>query len=253
MGALPLHVTVEGAGTPLVLLHAFPFCHTLFEDQRPLAAGCLLVRPDLRGFGRSPGTPTATMEEMAGDVLEALDRLRLDRVVLGGVSMGGYVALALLRLDPSRVRGLVLMDTQALADDDVARAGRGVTAARVEQEGTAFLVDGLLQRLVAPSCPAAVRAELERRMRAESPAAVAAALRGMALREDCRDVLHRYGGPLLVVVGAEDVVTPPERARQMAELVPGATLHQVPGTGHLPNVERPVDVNGVIAAFMGGC
>ncbi|MBM4378276.1 MAG: alpha/beta fold hydrolase [Deltaproteobacteria bacterium] len=253
MGALPLHVTVEGAGTPLVLLHAFPFCHTLFEDQRPLAAGALLVRPDLRGFGRSPQAATATMEEMAADVLEALDRLKLDRVVLGGISMGGYVALALLRLDPSRVRGLVLMDTQALADDEAGRAARGVNAARVEQEGTAFLVDGLLERLLSPACPEDTRREVEHRMRAESPAAVAAALRGMAVREDSRDVLHRYGGPLLVMVGEQDVVTPPDRARQMAELVPGAVLVQVPGAGHLPNVEKPALVNEALASFVARC
>jgi len=253
MGSVPLNVTVEGAGTPLVLLHAFPFSHTLFDDQRPLAAGCLLVRPDLRGFGRSPGGNSATMEEMAEDVLHALDQLKLDRVVLGGVSMGGYVALALLRLDPSRVRGLALMDTQALADDSAARAGREVNASRVEREGTAFLVDTLLPRLLSPDCPSDIRAEVERRMRAEAPSAVAAALRGMAVREDSRDVLHRYGGPLLVVVGDQDVVTPPARAQQMAELVPGAALVQVPGTGHLPNVERPAAVNEALASFVGRC
>jgi pimeloyl-ACP methyl ester carboxylesterase len=167
--------------------------------------------------------------------------------------MGGYVALALLRQDPSRVRGLVLMDTQALADDAAARAARGVNAARVEQEGTAFLVDSLLARLLSQACPPEVRGEVERRMRAEAPAAVAAALRGMAEREDSRDVLHRYGGPLLVVVGEQDVVTPPERARQMAELVPGAELVEVPGAGHLPNVERPELVNGALATFVARC
>jgi pimeloyl-ACP methyl ester carboxylesterase len=245
-----LNASVEGGGFPLVLLHAFPFCHTLFDDQRPLAATSLLVRPDLRGFGRSPGAASATMEEMAADVLVLLDRMKLERVVLGGISMGGYVALALTRLDPSRVAGLVLMDTQALADDAAGKEGREVNARRVEQEGTAFLVEALLGRLLSPCCPPPVRAEVERRMRAESPAAVAAALRGMAVREDCRDVLHRFGGKALVLVGEQDVVTPRERAQQMADLVPGSELFVVPEAGHLPNVEQPARVNDALSRFM---
>lgn len=252
METVRVHAVVEGSGAPLVLLHAFPFCHTLFDDQRPLAANCLLVRPDLRGFGRSPAGASATMEEMAGDVLALLDSLKLDRVVLGGVSMGGYVALALTRLDPSRVSGLVLIDTQALADDDAARAGREVNARRVEAEGTSFLVDPMLGRLLSPECPVEVRAETGRRMRSESPAAVAAALRGMAVREDSRDVLHRFGGRALVVVGEHDVITPRERAQQMADLVPGAELVVVSGAGHLPNVEQPAEVNAALARFMAG-
>lgn len=250
METVALNASVEGGGFPLVLLHAFPFCHTLFDDQRPLAATSLLVRPDLRGFGRSPGSATATMEEMAADVLALLDRLKLERVVVGGVSMGGYVALALTRMDPSRVAGLVLMDTQALADDQAAKDGRELTARRVEQEGTAFLVEALLGRLLSPACPAAVRAEVGRRMRAESPAAVAAALRGMAVREDSRDVLHRFGGKALVMVGEQDVVTPREYAQQMADLVPGTELCVVPGSGHLPNVEQPTMVIEALSRFV---
>ncbi|MEN9796660.1 MAG: hypothetical protein RL653_356 [Pseudomonadota bacterium] len=250
METVALNASVEGGGVPLVLLHAFPFCHTLFDDQRPLAATSLLVRPDLRGFGRSPGGASATMDEMAADVLALLDRLKLERVVVGGVSMGGYVALALTRMDPSRVAGLVLMDTQALADDPAAKTAREVNALRVEQEGTAFLVEALLGKLLSPDSPATVRREVEHRMRAESPGAVAAALRGMAVREDCRDVLHRFGGRALVIVGEQDAVTPPERARQMADLVPGSELLIVPASGHLPNVEQPAPVNDALARFV---
>jgi pimeloyl-ACP methyl ester carboxylesterase len=190
------------------------------------------------------------MEEMAADVLTLLDRMQLERVVVGGVSMGGYVALALTRMDPSRVAGLVLMDTQAVADDAAAQQARETNARRVEQEGTAFLVESLLGRLLSPGCPAAVRAEVERRMRAEAPEAVSAALRGMAVREDCRDVLHRFGGKALVLVGERDVVTPLERAQQMADLVPGSDLVVIPAAGHLPNVEAPQQVNNALSRFM---
>lgn len=230
-----------GEGTPLLLLHGFPFDARSYAPQlaNPPRGFRLLV-PEHRGFGRSEFVPgVATMDAMAEDALALLDALKLDSAVVGGVSMGGYVAIALTRLDPGRVRGLVLIDTQSTPDDDAGRERRENVARDVEAHGVGALVDGLLPKLTLPTAPAQVRAELEAMMRAQNPLAVAAASRGMAARADGKDILSRYAGPCRVIVGEHDAITPVEKARQLQSLVQGATLHVIPGAAHLPNLEQP--------------
>jgi pimeloyl-ACP methyl ester carboxylesterase len=247
-----LHHREAGSGFPLLLLHGFPFTSESFAPQ--LAAppgGARVIAPDLRGFGQSPDGPgTATMEEHAEDALALLDRLGIERAVVGGVSMGGYAALALLRRDPARVAGLALLDTQALPDDAAGKERREASARDVLANGVDKLVDALLTKLFAAGTPAAVRAPIERQMRAAKPASVAAALRGMAARGDTREVLSRYAGPVVVVVGAEDAITPPEKAKQMADLVKGAVLVTVPNAGHLANLEQAAEVNAALASLV---
>lgn len=236
-----------GAGVPLLLLHGFPFSSESFWPQleRP-PTGVRLIVPDHRGFGKSAVAPgVSTMEAMAEDALALLDALKLESAWVGGVSMGGYVAIALTRLEPGRVRGLVLIDTQSLPDDEAGKARREATALDVEKNGVGGLVDGMLPRLLAPGADPAIRARVEKLMRAQAPAAVAAAARGMATRTDGKDILSRFGNPAVVIVGAEDVITPPEKAKVMHELIAGASLEIVPGAGHLVNLERP-DVFGQI-------
>ena len=146
-----LHFNEAGRGVPLVLLHAFPLSSEAFWPQleRP-PEGVRLIAPDLPGFGQSPGRAgPLTMESMADDVLALMDTLELPNAFIGGVSMGGYVALALTRQDPGRVRGLVLVDTQATADDEAGKAKRETTAKDVEAKGLSVLVDSMLPKLLA--------------------------------------------------------------------------------------------------------
>lgn len=240
-----------GEGVPLLLFHGFPFTSASWAAQRSSPPrGFRLLMPDHRGFGQSAlGEGVSTMEAMAEDALELLDALKLPSAVVGGLSMGGYVALALARLDPGRVRGLVLVDTQSLPDDDAGKARRETVATDVLANGVNGLVDGLLPKLFAASTPAAVRAPIEAMMRAQTPAAVAAAARGMATRTDAKDLLARFAGPTLVVVGAEDAITPPEKAKVMAGLVTGARLEVVSGAGHLVPVERPDAFKALLESF----
>jgi len=211
-----------------------------------------LICPDHRGFGQSALKGPLTMESMASDALRLLDMLEIDRAVVGGVSMGGYVSMALLRIDPSRVRGLMLVDTTALADDAAAKERREATAKNVEAQGMGELVTGLLPRLLADEAKPYVRARVETIMRSVNPAGAAAASRAMAARDDSREILARYSGPALVVVGEKDVITPLERAKQMVELMPKAKLVTVPGAGHLSNVEAPQAFNQALGEFVAG-
>lgn len=247
-----LHYEERGQGTPLLLLHGFPFSSESFWPQLDSPpAGVRLLVPDHRGFGQSaPGDGVSTMEALADDALALLDALSIPHAIVGGVSMGGYVAIALARRDPGRVRALVLIDTQASADDEAGRARREAVAREVEEKGLAPLAEAMLPKLLAPTASDEVKARVDRMMRAQSPAATAAASRGMATRTDGRDILSRIGGPCLVVVGEQDVVTPPEKAKAMAALMPQARLEVIPGAGHLPNLEQPQAFQRALGAFL---
>ncbi|MER2563657.1 MAG: alpha/beta fold hydrolase [Myxococcaceae bacterium] len=241
----------RGEGTPLLLLHGFPFSSESFWPQLEAPPkGFRVIAPDHRGFGASAlGEGPSTMEAMAEDALGLLDALKLPAAVVGGVSMGGYVALALARLDPGRVRGLVLIDTQSFGDDEAGKARRETVAQDVLANGVAGLTAGMLPKLLAPNAPAAVRSRVEALMLKQKPEAVAAASRGMALRSDAKPLLARFAGPTLVIVGALDAITPPEKAKVMAELVSGAQLETVAEAGHLTNLEQPEAFKKLLEQF----
>lgn len=247
-----LHYRDSGSGLPLLLLHAFPLSGAMYDAQLEALSGqARLIIPDMRGFGRSTkGDGPALMETLAEDALALLDALDIGAAVVGGLSMGGYVALALLRRDPGRVRALVLADSQVGADDEAARARRETLAEHVLLRGADVLVESQLPRLLSGSAAEATRTRVAGMIRTTSPQGAAAALRGMALRPDARDILSRFGGPLLVVVGAEDALTPPDKARAMAALVPKATLVEIAGAGHLSNLEAPERFNQALADFL---
>jgi pimeloyl-ACP methyl ester carboxylesterase len=236
----------------VVLLHAFPLEGEMFELQwSALADRARFIVPDLRGFGGSSvGAGPSEIGAMADDVLGLLDHLEVPSAIVGGVSMGGYVSLALLRNDPGRVRALVLADTQTSADDEQGRATRETTARDVLAKGSAALLPSIA-KLLGPAASAELRARVSGWIAAGSPEGLAAAQRGMALRPDARDILARFGGPVLVMVGSGDVITPPAKARSMVELVPGAELVEIPGAGHLANLEQPEAFNAALGGFIG--
>ncbi|XXF80900.1 alpha/beta fold hydrolase [Myxococcaceae bacterium GXIMD 01537] len=247
-----LHYRDVGQGLPVLLLHAFPLNGAAFDRQvEALSGRYRFILPDHRGFGRTPpGDGPLEMARIARDGLALLDALGVESAVVGGVSMGGYAAMALLREDAGRVRGLVLVDTQCTADDEAGRARRETSAREALEQGLDPVVRTLLPKLVAAGPDSPVGREVEALMRQASPQGVAAAQRGMALRPDSKDMLARYAGPALVVVGAQDAVTPLEKARQMADLVTGARLEVVEGAAHLPNQEQPERFNAVLDGFL---
>ncbi len=238
----------RGEGVPLLLFHGFPVSNESFWPQLDAPPrGVRLLVPDHRGFGQSaPGQGPLTMEAMAEDGLALLDALKISSALVGGVSMGGYVTIALTRLDPGRVRGLLLVDTQSTPDDEAGRARREATAQDVEQNGVGGLVEGMLPKLMATGVASETRARVEKMMRAQSPQAVAAASRGMATRLDGKDILSRFSGPCAIVVGAQDAITPLEKAKAMQALIAGSTLEVLEGAGHLSNLERPSEFSAIV-------
>ncbi len=244
----------KGRHPALLLVHGFPLDHRLWNAQLSgLAAHAWVIAPDLRGFGRSElGTAPLTMAQHADDLAALLDRLEVAHAVVAGLSMGGYIALAFWRRHSDRVRGLVLADTRAEPDTAVARAGRDQAAQRVQEVGSAAFAEEMLPRLLAPSSLADPRiAGAARAMMASQPVpTVVAALAGLRDREDSRPVLPTISVPTLVLVGEDDVVTPPADAAAMAQAIPGARLVTVPRSGHLSPMENPRAVNAALRAFL---
>lgn len=245
-----------GSGLPLVLLHAFPLSSAMWMEQRNELGGlCRVITPDQRGFGGSAlGEDPPSLDAAADDVAELLDRLDLDRVVLGGLSMGGYVAMAFLRRHPDRVRALVLADTKASADPDAARANRERIAAAVESDETStVLVDDVLPALLGTTTVERrplVSGRVRGLVQAAPAAAVAWAQRAMAARPDSFDTLRGFDRPALVVVGEEDVLSPPSDAEAMAAALAQARLAVMPKAGHLTAVETPEAFNAEVAGFL---
>ena len=247
----------EGPGPAVVLLHGYPLSRAMWAEQIPdLGAIYRVIAPDLRGHGGSPAPEGVyTMDEMADDVIETLDALHIrEPVVLGGLSMGGYVALSLIIRYPQRVRALMLMDTQAGADSIEAAATREVTAKTVIEAGSAAsIVDPMIGRLFSaafretrPERVTPLRAVMEQ----TSARGVAGALRGMAVRPDRRGDLAKIAVPTLVVVGEEDVITPPSVAKSLAQAIPGARLEVIARAGHLAPYENPPAANAAILRFL---
>ena len=257
MAVVPLGHREAGSGRSLLLLHAFPLSSAMWLEQRELLAPhCRVITPDQRGFGGSPlGDDAPSLGECADDVVALLDRLELDSVVLGGLSMGGYVAMELLRRAPERVSALLLADTKMSADAPEARAGRLRTAEAVEQDGTAALAEAMLPALLGPTSlehRAAVAGRVRGLVTAAPAAAVAWASRAMAERPDSAQVLRATDVPALVVVGDEDSLSPVAQAQEMVDVLPQGRLVVLPGTGHLTAVEDPEAFAAAVVAFLEG-
>ncbi|MCA1643228.1 MAG: alpha/beta hydrolase [Acidobacteria bacterium] len=244
-----------GSGVPVVLLHGFPFNRSLWREQiEVLKDTHRVVAPDLRGHGETEvATGPATMEEMARDVAALLDELRIERPVVGGLSMGGYVALAFHRLFPRRVRALLLADTRAQADTEEGKRAREETAQRALAEGMTAIADAMLPKLLAHTThmkhPEAVE-RVREMILATKPEGAAAALRGMAERRDQTNYLANILQPTLVVVGSEDQLTPPADSEVMRREIRGSRLEVFEGAGHVSNVERPAEFNAALTKFL---
>jgi pimeloyl-ACP methyl ester carboxylesterase len=244
-----------GSGVPVVLLHGFPFNRTMWREQiEALKDSHRVVAPDLRGHGETTvTTEPATMEEMARDVAALLDELQIGRPVLGGLSMGGYVALAFHRLFPRRVRALLLADTRAQADAAEVKRTREETAVRALGEGMSPIADNILPKVLAHTTHMK-HPEVVERVRemilATKPEGAAAALRGMAERRDQTNYLANILQPTLIVVGSEDQITPPADSEMMRREIRGSRLEVIEGAGHVSNVERPAEFNAALMKFL---
>lgn len=251
----------SGSGRTCILLHAFPLSADQWLPQmHRVPPGWRFIAPDVRGFRgmgeayQDVGLESATMATHAADVLQLMNHLDADRAVVGGVSMGGYITLALTRAAASRLDGIVLADTKAGADTEEGRAARDAMIAKVNAEGVGAVADAMLPKLLGattqqeqPDLIDAVRAMILR----NSPEAIASAVGAMKTRPDSMPGLAEVTCPALIVCGSEDVLTPPTESASLAETLPSAQAVFLPKVGHLSNLEAPLAFNAALAEFLG--
>jgi pimeloyl-ACP methyl ester carboxylesterase len=253
---LTVHFEESGAGIPILLIHGFPFYGRLWSGQLESLSGIARVLvPDLPGFGDSPASLGApSVDQYAEDCLAVLDALNImEPVVIGGLSMGGYIALAAARLFPLRVRGLILCSTRSGADSTEAKAGRDKTIAQVKESGTSVVTDGMYPKLLSPEtyqAKPAVAAELKEIMKGATVEGVLAALTAMRDRPDSTSLLPNLHMPTLIIHGKDDQVIPPTEAEAMAKAIPHNDLHIMDQAGHLPNLEQPEEFDRVVKKFL---
>lgn len=251
-----LKYTEAGKGMPVVLLHGFPLSSLIWqEQQKQLSDQYRVITPDLRGHGKSPILPGVyEMETMAGDVFALLDSLGIEKAVLMGHSMGGYVALAARKLAPERLLALGLVASQAGADTEEGKQSRYKTADKVAAEGSKVIADAMIPKLFAPNLPAEspIIEQVRRIILGTEPAGIIGTLKGMAARADSTAMLPTIEIPVLLLTADQDQIIPAAKAKAMAAAMPKATLTIIEGAGHMPMLEKPEATTAGIRGFLGG-
>jgi pimeloyl-ACP methyl ester carboxylesterase len=244
-----------GVGVPLVFIHGHPFDRSMWREQTAaFDSKYRIIAPDLRGYGESEAVADKTMlEEFARDVAALLDELKIDKIILCGLSMGGQILFEFYRLFPQRVRALVLADTFAQLDDEERKQARYDTAERLLRDGMHDYAEEVLPKMIAPDTiekQPAVASHVLSMMRCTSPKGAAAALRGRAERSDYTPLLSQINVPTLIIVGSHDEFTPISDAEFMRDRIRGSKMAVVEGAGHMPNLENPVEFNRVFEEFL---
>ncbi|MFN0072966.1 MAG: alpha/beta fold hydrolase [Chloroflexota bacterium] len=243
----------------LLLVHGFALDHRMWESQiDAFREEWRVIAPDLRGFGNSDAGPSGplTMPGHADDLATLLSNLAVvGPVVYVGLSMGGYAGFELWRRHRERVRAMVLADTKATLDDAERQRYREIMARDAEAVGSsAPALEAMWPHLCSASLPpdAEVPQMLRVIMESQSAHGIADGQRGMAARQDSVPLLAAIDVPTMVIVGEDDVLTPPAESRLMAERLPRATLVEIPGAGHMSNMEAPEAFNAALLAFLRG-
>jgi len=238
----------------LVLLHAFPLNAEMWRRQLALAdEGWRVIAPHLRGMAGANAPSITSMDDYVGDVIDLLDALHIDEAVIGGLSMGGYVTLGLFRHAPRYFTGMILADTKSPADSPEALEGRKKARALVREKGRQALLDDMLPKLVGKGVretqPALIE-ELRSIVALNSDEAVDGAIIALSTRQDSTPLLSSIHCPVLVVVGEDDALTPPELSRQMHSAIAGSELVVLSGAGHLSSLEQPGAFTDAVRQFL---
>jgi pimeloyl-ACP methyl ester carboxylesterase len=257
VGDIQMHWRESGRGQAVLFIHGFPFHGGQWAEQVDrLPERWRWLAPDLRGFGESQagmGDGPLEMDLFADDLANFLEQQGIERAVVCGLSMGGYIALALWRWHPERVRALVLCNTRAAGDTEEGKERRRALSARVEREGAAAAVDALLPNLLSertrrehPEVVERVRTMIER-----TPArTIIDAHQGLADRPDSTELLPTITVPTLLIAGSDDRLTPPADLEFLAGIIPDSRLRVIEGAGHLTNLEAPAAFNLELVHFL---
>ncbi len=245
--------TDVGNGKAIVLIHAFPTDQRLWQPQQQiLKSHYRVITLDLPGFGKAETTDGSaiTMTEYADQVKQLLTRLQINKAIIGGESMGGYIALAFLQKYPESVEGLILSDTQAIADTAEMKEKREASARDVLEHGTTNLVNSFMARALSNTASDETKNYLRTIVKEQSTTGIASALRGMALRHDTSDALAKTSIPVLIMYGEQDTLISTQESDNMHALAKNSQLFIIKDAGHLSSLEQPQQWNAAVAGWV---
>lgn len=253
INGIQIAFTDEGEGIPMLFIHGFPLNRGAWSSQvEAFKSRFRVIVPDLRGFGESGSSEgPVPMSRFAEDIWALGQHLGLDRVILVGHSMGGYIALAMAKAYPALLRGLVLVGTKPGQDSVEAANARREAAEKVRREGPSVVVDAMAAKMLSSSDTDGRKAAVVRAcMTPTSSEGIIGALLGMALRPDSHDVLDKIRVPTLVMTGGEDTLIPPSESEAMAKVIPDAQLRIIPRAGHLVAVDQSAAFNEAMREWL---
>ena len=245
-----------GAGeTPVIFIHGFPFDKSSWYDQlEHLQDKRRVIAYDIRGFGKSTaGDMKASMDIFARDLIGFMDALHIRQAVICGLSMGGYIALNAVQNYPERFRGLVLCDTQSVADTPEGKEKRYKNIELIEHSGLNEFTDAFISKVFAKHT-LDHKKEVTDRIRAtilNTPVpTLARTLSALAQRVETSSALEHIDIPTLIICGAEDEVTPPEQSRFLHQHIKHSEYKEIPVAGHLSNLEQPAIFNRYLEEWL---
>ncbi len=241
---------------PVIFLHGFPFSHETWKNQvKVVSEKYRAIAYDILGHGKSDvGDGQYTIEGHVDDLFALMDQLKIKKAVLVGLSMGGYIALRAVERRPDRVRALVLCDTKSEADTSEGKIKRAAGMRDVKENGSAVYAEMAVKSLFCQKTfrknPDLIQAT-EKIIAATKSLSIAGTLLALSARTDTTSVLPQIKVPTLILVGAEDEITPPPLSRAMHKKIPHSELHIIPDAGHMSNLENPEVFNKHLLAFLG--
>lgn len=252
-----LSVFIEGnsKSKPIIFVHGFPYDHTMWKAQiEELSENYFCVAYDIRGLGESPvGDGQFTMEFFVDDLEIIIDELKLDKPVLCGLSMGGYIALRALEKFEEKLSAVILCDTRSEADNNEGKLKRAAAIKRINTEGLAPFAKDFITNCYGDYYKQHQKEEFENRITKSSafnPIGVKGSLLAMLGRNDTTEYLNKIKIPALVIYGENDALTPPSVMKAMADKIMGARFVIIKNSGHMSPIENPQEVNDAIEKFL---
>lgn len=244
----------------IVFIHGFPFSSEMWKRQTQMLqdknTNLRIITYDLRGHGQSSvGDGQYTIELFVDDLIALLDYLKITRTILCGFSMGGYIALRAIERNPDRFNALVLCDTMSSADSNEAKIRRANSIMLIKKEGVGRFAEAFLKAVFAPQTfetKPGIIDEIRRTVLSNSALGICGGLLAMAGRTDTTEALPKISVPTLILVGENDMVTPPSAAGIMHDKIPNSKLHLIYNAGHMSNLENPILFNGHLTEFLDG-
>jgi len=242
-------------GLAVIFIHGFPFSKEMWKEQvSALSETHRVIAYDVRGHGDSErGAAQFSIAQFADDLFFFMDVLKIEKAILAGLSMGGYIALHAIQNQPQRIAGLILCDTQCGADSDEGREKRKKTIAFIQKNGLSVYAEESLKNLFAPASFIDKKDEVTfiKDTILKTPAStICLTLQALADRKETCSSLAQINIPVSILVGAEDKITSPEIASKMQKLIKGSSLHIIEGAGHLSNLENPIQFNAHLKTFL---